>query len=177
MTELIRQSPDLCTVSLDINRLEKLSTIVISCNDLDGLVKSEQLASFGEFALLQSDNLEQTLRHPESAMMQLLHTMLTICRRPTRIMLFAHSGCGEGNKSEAIEEFRPQSENENLLTPLEVSVLSRLKVLDRLIQEGLLPGGEKAKIYACLYEAEFDWISVYEPELELFVPLFGQIHI
>jgi len=177
MTELIRQRPDLCTVSLDINRLEKLSTIVISCNDLDGLVQSEQLASFGEFALLQSANLEQTLRHPESAMMQLLHTMLTICQRPARILLFAHSGCGEVNEKMDLEALRPQSENGSLLTPLENSVLSRLKGLDRLIREGLLPGGENTRTYACLYEAEYDWISIYEPELELFVPLFGQTNL
>ena len=188
MAESIRQNTDLCSLSLDACRLEDTSTIVISCRELDRLEHSEHLERFGGFVHLKVSEVEQSLRHPESSLVQLLKTLLSLCADLERIVVCGHGDCFEASptrhRTEQYSSWERSLRGISLddCIPLglaadagaetpETLVVSWLHALNQLFERGILEKRNEIKLLGWLYEPEWNWVSAYDSDVDLFVPI------
>lgn len=179
----VLELPATCSLTIPIGKLDDVQTIFISCTEVESLPKVQELDRLEPVAFLKvpgglvGDNTSEHGKLDEQS--SLLRSVLSNCNAE-HIVLCLHTGCTYLSYTPECNDItgrlglthRPSLSPcvEFSLKPLQDCLLQQGRFVESLVEEARR-AGRRLSIHCWLFEPEINWISFYDFETGLLLPL------
>jgi len=193
------------SLSVPTHRLSEVRTVVIACSEIGALPRLRELDMLEPVAYLTMPGGTLQLAHeqePDEDVVRFLESLLMSASQAEFIVTCLHTKCSHfvdgkasphlslvGAESEdghnAHKSTKQPSDEESDLDlsesaehmPQHEVVKNQLLGLRRLLKASKHLSARKLTVSGWLYETEIDWISFYDNETDLFLPLSAKVEL
>lgn len=187
------------SLSIPAHRLSEVRTVVIACSEMGTLTTSRELEMLEPLAyiFIPGGTIQNWKEEPDEDFVQFLESVLISAGQVEFVVTCLHTRCSHfrdrgfsphlsivGAEFDSQVKQPAESEGKELLhfepiamMPQHEVVKSQLLAIKRILKQSRFPSARKLKVSGWLYESEIDWISFYDNETDLFLPLSAKVEL
>jgi hypothetical protein len=190
----LRGSQRSYSLSVPVRRVSEVRTIIIACSEIGALPESRELEMLGPLAyltlpggnVLLEDGSEQdadVARFLESLLMSAQHAEFVITCFHTRCSYFDY-GTTSGEplacldaSDEGDERLAFLGHQRGALLGQQALVKQQLERLKKIFKSNKQLANRNISVNGWLYETEIDWVSFYDSDTDMFLPLSAKAEL
>ena len=195
------------SLSVPTQRLSEVRTVVIACSEIGALPRSRELEMLEPVAYLTMPGGTLQLsneREPDEDVVRFLESLLMSASQAEFVVTCLHTKCSHFADGHTLSHLslvgaepddgrnahkstkQPSDEDAELsflrhetaeAMPQHEMVKSQLSGLKRILKASRHLSTRKLTVSGWLYETEIDWISFYDSETDLFLPLSAKVEL